>query len=193
MEYEVEGPRPRGRPGSTWREVVEKDCQARKLNKEDRRRKLIMDVWWTGWVCVGECFFWYRPTRVVPDKGPLNGCVCVIYFFYNTVCLTGTGTETRRYVLDNNVEQQCRTACQWDGPVSRLSPVGLLLLHTPTCKQQELCLSPFSQSRFCTFTRASVECSHCQTSFFCPVLHYMHATQTAKLWLLITVSDVIVK
>jgi len=26
---------------------------------------------------VGECFFWYRPTRVVPDKRPLNGCVCV--------------------------------------------------------------------------------------------------------------------
>ena len=21
--------------------------------------------------------FWYRPTRVVPDKGPLNGCVCL--------------------------------------------------------------------------------------------------------------------
>jgi len=20
--------------------------------------------------------FWYRPTRVVPEKGPLNGCVC---------------------------------------------------------------------------------------------------------------------
>jgi len=26
---------------------------------------------------VGECFFWYRPTQVVPDKRPLNGCVCV--------------------------------------------------------------------------------------------------------------------
>ena len=26
--------------------------------------------------------FWYRPTRVVPDKGPLNGCVCVC------VCVT---------------------------------------------------------------------------------------------------------
>jgi len=26
---------------------------------------------------VGECFFWYRPTRVVPSKRPLNGCVCV--------------------------------------------------------------------------------------------------------------------
>ena len=26
---------------------------------------------------MGECFFWYRLTRVVPDRGPLNGCVCV--------------------------------------------------------------------------------------------------------------------
>jgi len=46
MEYEVEGPRPRARPKITWREVVEKDCQARKLNKENatdrsRWRKLI--------------------------------------------------------------------------------------------------------------------------------------------------------
>ena len=31
MEYEAEGPRPRGRPKRTWREVVEKDCQARKM------------------------------------------------------------------------------------------------------------------------------------------------------------------
>jgi len=49
MEYEVEGPRPRGRPKRIWKEVVEKDCQARKLNKEDavvcsRWRKLIKDV-----------------------------------------------------------------------------------------------------------------------------------------------------
>jgi len=49
MEYEVEGPRPRGRPKRTWSEVVEKDCQARKQNKEDamdrsKWRKLIKDV-----------------------------------------------------------------------------------------------------------------------------------------------------
>jgi len=48
-EYEVEGPRPRGRPKRTWREVVGKDCQARKLNKENAIdhstwRKLIKDV-----------------------------------------------------------------------------------------------------------------------------------------------------
>jgi len=35
MEYEVEGPKPRGRPKRTWREVVKEDCQARKLNTED--------------------------------------------------------------------------------------------------------------------------------------------------------------
>jgi len=49
MEYEVENPRPRGRPKKAWREVVEKDCQARKLNKENavdhsRWRKLTKDV-----------------------------------------------------------------------------------------------------------------------------------------------------
>jgi len=35
MEYEVEGSRPRGRPKRTWKEVVQKDCQARNLNRED--------------------------------------------------------------------------------------------------------------------------------------------------------------
>jgi len=49
MEYEVEGPRPRGRPKRTWRNVVKEDCQARKLNSEDvmdrsKWRKLIKDV-----------------------------------------------------------------------------------------------------------------------------------------------------
>jgi len=34
-EYEVEGARARGRPNRTWTEVVQKDCQARKLNRED--------------------------------------------------------------------------------------------------------------------------------------------------------------
>jgi len=46
MEYEVEGFTPRGRPKRTWREVVQKHCQARNLNKEDavdrsRWKKLI--------------------------------------------------------------------------------------------------------------------------------------------------------
>jgi len=48
MEYEVEGARPRSRPKKTWKEIGEKDCKARKLNKEDavdrkRWRKQIRD------------------------------------------------------------------------------------------------------------------------------------------------------
>jgi len=35
MEYEVEGPRPRGRPKRTWREVVRENCETRKPIKED--------------------------------------------------------------------------------------------------------------------------------------------------------------
>jgi len=74
VEYEVEGSRPRGIPKRTWKEVVQKDCQGCNLNKQDamdrgRWQKLIKIEWWSGcWV--GECFFWYRLTRAVPDKGP---------------------------------------------------------------------------------------------------------------------------
>jgi len=34
-QYEMEGDRPRGKPKKTWTQVVQEDCQARKLNKED--------------------------------------------------------------------------------------------------------------------------------------------------------------
>jgi len=42
----VEGSRPRGRPNRTWTEVVQKDCHAHNLNREDamdrgRWKKLI--------------------------------------------------------------------------------------------------------------------------------------------------------
>ena len=48
-EYEVEGPRARGRPKRTWTEIVREDCQARTLNKEEamdrcKWRKVIKDV-----------------------------------------------------------------------------------------------------------------------------------------------------
>jgi len=48
MEYEVEGARPTHRPKKMWTEIVQKDCQAHTLNREDamncnRRRKQIKD------------------------------------------------------------------------------------------------------------------------------------------------------
>ena len=75
----------------------QRKCQARKLNKEDgvdrsKWRKLIKDVRWSGGVWMGECFFWYWPTQVVPDEGPLNGCVCVCVCVYKYAdLLTGIG------------------------------------------------------------------------------------------------------
>jgi len=47
-EHEVEGARPSGRPKKTWREIVDKDCLAHELNREDamdrnRWRKEIRD------------------------------------------------------------------------------------------------------------------------------------------------------
>jgi len=51
---------------------------------------VIKEARWSGWVWVGECFFWYRPTRVVPDQRPLNGRCCC--------CTAGdtTGNSLRR-------------------------------------------------------------------------------------------------
>jgi len=73
MEYEVERSRPRGRAKRTWKEVVQKFCQASNLNKEDAmdrgRWKKLIKIGWSGW-WVGECFFWYSLIQVVPDKGP---------------------------------------------------------------------------------------------------------------------------
>jgi len=40
MVSEVEGSRPGGRPKRTWRQVVEKDCQALKLNKKDAMHRI---------------------------------------------------------------------------------------------------------------------------------------------------------
>ena len=71
----------KGKTKEDLEKVVREDCQARKLNKEDamdrcKWRKVIKEARWSGWVWVGECFFWYRPTRVVPDQRPLNGRCC---------------------------------------------------------------------------------------------------------------------
>ena len=46
--------------------------------------------------------FWYWLTWVVPEKGPLNGCVCVVYLYfmmllkYHMHCSTNTSTYQKR-------------------------------------------------------------------------------------------------
>ena len=60
-------------------------------------RKMIKDVRSSGWVWVGECFFWYRPTRIVLDSRPLNGCVrvCVCVCMCNVDQSAHLATSTR--------------------------------------------------------------------------------------------------
>ena len=127
VEYEVEGPRPRGRPKRTWREVVKEDCQAHKLNTEDamnrsKWRKLIKDVRSPGWVLVCECFFWYQPTRVVPDQQPLNGCVLCVFL---QICLKFYEHEFMELACQCPAVVVCRCS-----PTQKAEIVKLIKVHT---------------------------------------------------------------
>jgi len=85
MEYEVKCARPTGRPKKTWREIVEKDCQACKLSREDaidhnRWRKQMTTTGVSGWM------FLLVPAHTgCPEQNPesvkrLCVCVCVCVF-----------------------------------------------------------------------------------------------------------------
>ena len=50
----------------------------------------------------GECFFWNRPTRVVPDQRPLNGRCCCLFF-----------TGSRGSSLYNIAEWYAILECGW--------------------------------------------------------------------------------
>jgi len=61
---------------------------------------MIKEAWWSGWVWVGECSFWYRPTRVVPDQRPLNGrCCCCCYSGLKSLDLIYKLTHTLLTIL----------------------------------------------------------------------------------------------
>jgi len=149
MEYEAKGPRPK----RTWREVVVKDCQESKLNKEyamdrSRWRKLIKDVWWSGWVWMGECFFWYRPTWVVLDKGSLNGCVYVFVCACVRACICAcVWVRATDCVLEILLLTQCGEAQHMDSSLSWLgewSSWEWEFLHSsasiPCCFYSSLCI-----------------------------------------------------
>ena len=84
MEYEVEGPRPRGRPKRTWKEVVREDCQTHKLNTEDAMIVVNGGRWWRmsddqdgcEWVFVLVPAYPGSPRR----KAVKRLCVCVTAF-----------------------------------------------------------------------------------------------------------------
>jgi len=60
---------------------------------------------------VGECFCWYQPTRVDPDKGQRNSCVCETERWTDTREMHNTDCQTRPV-------RHCRTTC----PASEVTP-----------------------------------------------------------------------
>jgi len=107
---------------------------------------------------VGECFFWYWPTRVVPDKGPLNGCVyvCVWNLFNSTesredlnidndhTCVeikqhSGSRTKTESKAGRRIPLPRCKhthTHTQMDGQPKNIIPLGLIYRTDNGIKQQ---------------------------------------------------------
>ena len=55
--------------------------------------------------------YWYRLTRVVPEKGPLNGCVCVCVFNKNNTIFFLLVLYHRNIIpMVNNTFRRCSTA-----------------------------------------------------------------------------------
>jgi len=82
MECEVEGSRPRGRPNRTWIDIVQKDCQVLKLNREDaidrngwrkQIKRLMIRIGVSGWMVPA------HPDSPLLDKGHhANELLCVL-------------------------------------------------------------------------------------------------------------------
>jgi len=59
---------------------------------------------------VGECFFWYRPTRVVPDQKPLNGrCKRSLYYLQNRKAKTLE--QVRDLLVSDRIKETLSPAC----------------------------------------------------------------------------------
>ena len=84
--------------------------------------------------------FWYRPTQVVVEKGPLNGCVLLTY--KNTHHYTGNfpagfaSNQTSFSCFGLAQERECGTACCYNSGLSSRS--SQILQAVQTCKKTNL-------------------------------------------------------
>jgi len=71
---------------------------------------------------VGECFFWYRPTQVIPDPMPLNGCACVCVRACVRACVrTGVvGKRLDRSTRDDDDAMPARYVLSWCSETMRV-------------------------------------------------------------------------
>jgi len=99
----VEATRPRGRPKKTWREIVEKYCQVRGLNREDAMYHSMKQIGMIDnhdeckWVNVSSGtgspeLSWTKSIE------PKNGSVCV--------CVSGPGLVTMQHTTSHTTAVQ---------------------------------------------------------------------------------------
>ena len=107
---------------------------------------------------MGECFFWYRPTQVVPDQRPLNGCVCVCVC--PSVRLSRTGVVGKRLDGSSRLLMMTTTLCQYG-------------ICCPGVAKRRVSVEPFTQLStsfpdFSSFQSSSVtlQLSHSKLSVF---------------------------
>jgi len=81
----VEDARPRGRPKKTWREFVEKDCQAHKLNKEDAmdRKRWRKQMTMTG--VSGQMFLLVPAHPGCPEQSPESRKMVVVVVCFSAL------------------------------------------------------------------------------------------------------------
>ena len=88
----------------------------------------------SGWVWVGECSFWYRPTRVVPDQRPLNGrcCTDLPRFSWKRGHLTCSGSSSCSFCTKVLCSTPPSLPVWWHFLGEPWSVVFLLLFHFVT-------------------------------------------------------------
>ena len=133
---------------------------------------MIKEARWSGWVWVGECFFWYRPTQVVPDQRPLNGRCCCCCTSNNrrkktkgastSKVLTRKWLSKQRWHTHTATHTRLMAFCQglpgWAG-TRKVKPVWILL------KQETVSGSGISWAVYKSASRSRQTCQHPTTKF----------------------------
>jgi len=84
--------------------------------------------------------FWYQLTRVVPEKGPLNGCVCIVrvypvHLIHGDSAPGGhlTSVQTRQLAMSPPVGRLTWFTCYWHCPHSMWTKVCVMVRGPSIC------------------------------------------------------------
>jgi len=136
---------------------------------------MIKEARWSGWVWVGECLFWYRPTRVVPDQRPLNGrfCCCTQVNRYQKGKTNLDFTEARdsEWQWHQLGHMQVCTLLHTENHAST-PPLGFLQARCPSCHQANS-VKVLKAKYYCLSRSVLLYCSCLLLYWLCRVHSYL--------------------